>query len=174
MMTVLKEGELTFTFDNGCDVGKYDAWSFYRRSFQNAAGGSKGVDFVCVCEGVAWLIEVTDYSSHPRQMPEPGILSGEVAEKVRDTLAGLAAAATNAEDADEKEIARRALEPNRRWRVALHLELPDQRSELWSKKNDLADLRLKLRAALKSVDPDASVVDTSRSRAGMNWKSERK
>ena len=173
-MTVLKEGELIFTFDKGCDVGKYDEWSFYQRSFQNTAGGSKGVDFVCVCEGVAWLIEVTDYSSHPRRMPEPGNLSGEVAAKVRDTLAGLAAAATNAENADEKEIARRALDPNRSWRVALHLELPDQHSELWSKKNDLADLRLKLRAALKSVDPNAGVVDTSRAHVDMNWKSQRK
>lgn len=112
------------------------------------------------------------FSSTPNA--RAGNLERRSGSKVRDTLAGLAAAATNAENADEKEIARRALDPNRRWRVALHLELPDQHSELWSKKNDLADLRLKLRAALKSVDPNAGVVDTSRAHVDMNWKSQRK
>lgn len=171
-MTVFREGELTFTFDVGCEVGEYDAWSFYRRSFQNAAGGSKGVDFVCVCEGVAWLIEVKDYRLHPRGNPID--LCDEVAVKVRDTLAGLAAAATNAEDANEKEIARRALDPNRRWRVALHLEQPEKRTKLWATVPDPSKAQQKLRQNLRFVDPDASVVDTSRSRAGMNWKSERK
>ena len=171
-MTVFREGELTFTFDMGCEVGKYDTWSFYRQSFQSAAGGSKGVDFVCVCDGVAWLIEVKNYRLYPRENPID--LCDEVAVKVRDTLAGLAAAATNAEDANERQIARLALKPDRPWRVALHLEQPGKRTKLWATVPDPSKAQQKLRQKLRFVDPDASVVDTSRSCAGMNWKSQRK
>ena len=166
-MTTLTEGRLTFTFDAGCDVGKYDDWTFYRQDFQGAAGGSKAVDFVCVGKGVAWLIEVKDYRLHPRtKLLE---LSDEIAAKVRDTLAGLATAATNSDDPDEKKIAQRALSPRQRWRVALHLERPVQSSRLWPKVPDPAKLLPKLRKKLKFVDPDPEIVDTNRSCADMNW-----
>lgn len=173
MTKVFREGALTFTFDGTCDVGKYDEWSFYRKSFQNAAGGSKGVDFVCVGEGISWLIEATDYRAHPDEMPKPSELGDEVAKKVRDTLAGLAVAATSAEDADEREVARRALDPSRRWRVALHLEQPDRHSRLWPTAINPANVVQKLRTKLAFVDPDASVVNTRRPCSGMKWKSKR-
>ncbi len=173
MTKVFREGALTFTFDGACDVGKYDEWSFYRKSFQNAAGGSRGVDFVCVGEGISWLIEATDYSEHPDEMPKPSELGDEAAKKVRDTLAGLAVAATGAEDANEKEIARLALDPSRRWRVALHLEQPELRSRLRPTAINPADVVQKLRAKLAFVDPDACVVNTRRPCSGMNWTSRR-
>lgn len=173
MTKVFKEGALTFTFDSICDVEKYDEWSFYRKTFQNAAGGSKGVDFVCVGEGISWLIEATDYSEHPDEMPKPSELGDEVAKKVRDTLAGLAVAATRAEGANEKEIARRALDPSRRWRVALHLEQPDRRSRLRPTAIDPADVVQKLRTKLAFVDRYASVVNTRQPCSDMKWKSQR-
>lgn len=166
-MTTLTEGRLTFTFDTGCDVGKYDDWSFYRQNFQSAAGGSKAVDFVCVSKSVAWLIEVKDYRFHPRAKLID--LSDEIAAKVRDTLAGLATAATNADDPNEKEIAQLALSSRRRWRVALHLEQPAQNSRLWQKVPDPTKLLPKLKKKLKFVDPDPEIVDTNRSCADMNW-----
>ena len=168
-MTTLTEGNLTFTFDDDCDVGKYDDWSFYRRSFQNAAGGSKGVDFVCASESVAWLIEVKDYRRHPRTNPLD--LSDEIAAKVRDTLAGLATAATNADDVTEKEIAQRALSSERRWKVALHLEQPDEHSRLRPTAIDPAALLQKLRNKLKFIDPDPKIVNTCLLCTGMNWTS---
>lgn len=176
MTRVFNEGALTFTFDDTCDVGKYDEWSFYRKSFQNAAGGSKAVDFVCVGEGISWLIEVTDYSSHPHEMPKPSELGDEVARKVRDTLAGLAVAATCATDATatEKKIARRALDPARRWRVALHLEQSDRRSKLWPTASERANVAQKLRMKLAFVDPDARVVNTHRPCSDMKWNSQRR
>ena len=173
MTKVFREGALTFTFDGTCDVGKYDEWSFYQKIFQNAAGGSKGVDFVCVGESTSWLIEATDYSAHPDEMPKPSELGDEAAKKVRDTLAGLAVAATGAENANEKEIARRALDPSRRWRVALRLEQPERRSRLRPTAIDPADVVQKLKAKLAFVDPDACVVNTRQPCSGMNWKSTR-
>ena len=53
-------------------------------------------------------------------------LIDELALKVRDTLAGLVAAAANAEDEREKKFAQDALRLELRWRVALHLEQPEQ------------------------------------------------
>ena len=56
-------------------------------------------------------------------------LIDELALKVRDTLAGLVAAAANAEDEREKKFAQDALRLDLRWRVALHLEQDDKRSK---------------------------------------------
>ena len=111
-----------------CKAGKYDDWAFYRNQFQSVAGGSKAVDILCLADGVAWLVEIKDYRRHQRTNPLD--LCDEVATKVRDTLSGLAAASANANDADEKTLARRAFSMHR-WRVALHLEPPNVTSGLW-------------------------------------------
>lgn len=174
-MTTLLEGELTFTFDSECDVGQYDEWSFYRtnsqsrESFQHAAGGSKAVDFVCVSQRVAWLIEVKSYRKSA--LPIPSCLSDVIAQKVRDTLAGLAIAATIADDVNEKKIAQRALSSARRWRVVLHLEQPAQYSTLRPTAIDLAALLQKLKQKLKFIDPAPQIVDTSRSFPDIKWTS---
>ncbi len=167
-MTSLIEGKLTFTFDDDCEVGKYDQWSFHQESFQSAAGGSKAIDFVCVGKGVSWLIEVTDYRNYP--LPKPSCLSDEVARKVRDTLAGLATAATNADDVTEKKIAQLALSPERKWRVALHLEQSDHRSKLWRKMPDSSKLLIKLRKRLRFVDSGAYIVSTQCSFPDIKWR----
>ena len=89
-MTEIEEGDLKFSFPDHCEAGKYDEWSFYRNQFQSVASGSKAVDILCLSDDAAWLIEIKDYRLHPRQKLID--IDDEVASKVRDTLAGLAAA----------------------------------------------------------------------------------
>ena len=150
-MTEIKEGDLTFSFPDQCRASKYDEWSFYRNQFQPVAGGSKAVDILCLDKETAWLIEVKDYRQHPRTKLSD--LDDEVAEKVRDTLAGLAAASANANDAEEQELARRALRTHE-WRVALHLEQPAVRSPLRPQPFNPANVALKLRSRkLKPLTP---------------------
>lgn len=153
-MTTLVEGGITFVFPDGCTAWKYDTWPFYRNQFQHVAA-SKAVDFVCVDATAAWLIEVKDYRGQARTKPME--LHDEVAAKVRDTLAGLAAAA-GATEAAAKQVAQRTL-AKRRWRVVLHLRQRSGATRLKPKVFDPATLRDKLRRVLKAVDPHALVVE---------------
>lgn len=167
-MTEIEEGGLTFSFPDHCEAGKYDEWSFYREQFQSAAGGSKAVDMLCIADDVAWLIEVKDYRHHRRAKAID--LCDEVAMKVRDTLAGLAAASANADSEYERNMARRALAA-RRWRVALHLEQPAGDSPLRPRPFDVANVLLKLRSKgrLKAIDADPVVLDLNLLRPGIPW-----
>ena len=159
-MTAFAEGDLVFTFPEGANVGKVDAWAFYRRPFSRIQG-SKAVDFVCVHERKCWLIEVKDYRRHPRvNTPE---IWEEVAHKARDTLACLAAAHVNATVAAEKDLARDALQATA-WRVALHLEQRRVKSRLYPGRSFAADLRTKLKGVLKSIDPHPVVASMSNPR----------
>ena len=171
-MTVIKEGALTFSFPDRCEVSKYDRWSFYRNQFQTVAGGSKAVDMLCIDGDAAWLIEVTDYRQQQQTEPKPNLtdLGDEVASKVRDTLAGLAAANATANDECERKIAQRAL-ARRRWRVALHLEQPKLPSRLRPQPFNPADVTSKLRSksALKSIDAHPVVLDLHTLCLGVPW-----
>ena len=89
----LTEGALRFSFGVSCTVVQYESWAFYQNQFQRISG-TKAVDFLCINGGQTCLIEVKDYRFHPRTKPIS--LCDEVALKVRDTLAGLAAARVNA------------------------------------------------------------------------------
>ena len=155
-MTEIEEGDLTFTFPDDCEVDKYDEWSFYRNQFQPVAGGSKAVDILCVSGDAAWLIEIKDYRQHPRTKPSD--IGDELASKVRDTLAGLAAASSNANSRDERALARRALQ-RRRWRVVLHLEQPSTRSGLWPQPCNAANVLSKAHRKLKAVDAHPQILD---------------
>ena len=165
-MTEIEEGDLKFTFPDHCEVGKYDEWSFYRNQFNPIAGGSKAVDILCVSANAAWLIEVKDYRQH-RRMKRSDI-EDELAGKVRDTLAGLAAASANANDLNERALARRALRA-RRWRVALHLEQPRVSTRLRPKPFDVANVRLKLRGKVKAVDPHALTLAREKDSPNVPW-----
>ena len=157
-MTEIVEGDLTFTFPDNCEADKYDEWSFYRNQFQSVAGGSKAVDILCISDDAAWLIEIKDYRQHPRtKLIE---IDDELANKVRDTLAGLAAASANANNHDERVLARRALQ-RRRWRVALHLEQPNVSSRLRPQPFDVANVLSRIRKSrkLKAVDAHPVIVN---------------
>ncbi len=165
-MMEIAEGGLTFSFPDQCEAGKYDDWSFYRSQFQSMAGGSMAVDILCLAGGVAWLVEIKDYRQYPRMKLSD--LCDEVAQKVRDTLSGLAAASANADDANEQALACRAL-AMRRWRVALHLEQPSVSSRLRRWAVDPASMKSKLRKGLKAIDPNPVVVDSQRPHPDIPW-----
>ena len=165
-MTEIREGALTFSFPDRCEAGKYDDWSFYRNRFQSMAGGSKAVDVLCLADDVAWLVEIKGYRKHPQKKLID--LCTEVAQKVRDTLSGLAAASANADDAYEQALACRAL-AMRRWRVALHLEQPNVASRLRPIPVDPASMEKKLFQVLKAIDPNPVVVDSQRPHPDMPW-----
>lgn len=154
-MTRIDIGKLTFAFPGGCAVGKYDDWVFYRQYFQSTASSSKAVDILCVADDVAWLIEVKDYGLYRRTKQLD--LAMEVATKVRDTLAGLAAASKRAKEHSERQLAQRAAR-TREWRVVLHLERPVSRTRYGQKAIDPSRQIIKLRGMLKAVDPDAMIL----------------
>ena len=153
-MMVITEGALTFTFPAGWQASKFDEWAFYRRQFSRLSGlratcGAKncGAELTCVACGkpastgtkaidilaieqtsCCWCIEIKDYRRGRRTKAID--LADEVAIKVRDSLAGLAAAAANANDESEQNQAISAL-ACRRFRVVLHLEQPAKHSKLF-------------------------------------------
>ena len=157
-MPTISEGDLTFRFPNGWYVGKYDDWAFYRNQFSKIPE-TKAVDFVCIHHDVCWLIEVKDYRVHPRTKPTN--IADEVAQKARDTLAGLAAARRNASQGEERTLAQQALSKSR-WRVVLHLEQPQHPSRVHPRPVDPASVRIDLRRVLRGIDPHAMVADAAR------------
>lgn len=162
----ITEGRLTFAFPAGAQASKYDDWAFYRNQFNAAFGGSKAVDFVFADSDAAWLIEVRDYRHHARTKPQE--LGEEVAHKVRDSLAGLACAAANANNPDEKNLAHKLLQ-KRCWRVVLHLEQPAKTSRLRPKAIDPAHVLLSMKKLLKPIDAHPSVVDQHTLKTAMCW-----
>ncbi len=158
-MTNITEGDLIFSFPDCCQASKYDDWSFYRKQFKEVAGGSKAVDILCVERNTSWLIEIKDYWQHTRKKCID--IADELARKVRDTLAGLAAAAKAANEADQRELARKALATGR-WRVVLHLEQPAKPSRLRPRPIDPATVMQKLRTKkLKAIDAHPVICDRS-------------
>ena len=157
-MIEITEGNLTFSFPAGCQAIKYDKWPFYCNQFQPVASGSKAVDILCVKGDVSWLIEIKDYRQHNRTKPSD--IADELAIKVRDTLAGLAAAAKAASDADHRKLAQHALK-NCRWRVVLHLEQLATPSRLRSRPIDPKTIwqKLKSRKKLKAIDAHPVICD---------------
>jgi len=166
-MTTITEGKLTFRFPPSCQASQYDEWSFYRNQFQSVSGGCRAIDILCVEEGVSWLIEVKDYRYHPRA--KPTCIADELAIKARDTLAGLAAAANVAGNANEQRHAKDSLK-SRKWRVVLHLEQPSTKSRLRPTPIDPASLLQKLRTRkLKAIDAHPIICDRTNPHASIPW-----
>lgn len=163
-MTRLQEGKLTFSFEVG-DAVQYDSWAFYRRQFNNACGGTKAVDFICQDKGTTWLIEVKDYREDRRTKLID--LAEEVSLKVRDTLAGLVAAQSNANIDQEKAFAQQAVQ--KRLRVVLHLEQPRTGSKLFPRVADPAKLKMALKQKIKGIDAHPEVCDCRQVKTSMPW-----
>jgi hypothetical protein len=168
-MPVFHEGKLIFTFPDSGKTSQYDQWTHYRQQFNKAFGGAKAVDFIHVETGdkTAWLIEVKDYRVHPRTKLID--LPNEIAEKIRDTLAGLVSAQCQANDAGEKNMARDFLRC-RKLRVVLHLEQPKKPSRLRPQAIDPSQVQQKLKGLVKAIDAHPLVID--RRYGGTKWKVE--
>lgn len=125
-MAILQVDTLTFDFDPAVKADIYDTWQHHCIVWNAPPGGKKAVDVVAV-EGTppttAWLIEAKDFRiiTNP---PKPSNISGlaqQVADKVNDSLAGLADASANAVVSGEKQLAMEVGACSGR-RIVLHLE----------------------------------------------------
>ncbi|RMX09405.1 hypothetical protein EBQ24_06800 [Allofranklinella schreckenbergeri] len=155
-MTVIREGDLQFTFEASAQACKYDEWAFYRNQFQHRCyRDNKAVDLLCHAGDAAWLIEVKDYRQHARTKAID--LADEMAIKVRDTLAGLVAAQNRANVADEKRMARDMLR-KKTLRIVCHIEQPAKVSRLRPQAIEIDKLQQKLRSLLKAIDPHPMAV----------------
>ena len=165
-MPTINEGQLTFTFPDNWLASKFDEWSFYRNQFHKVCGGTKAVDIVAVEPGESlWSIEVKDYRQDRRTKTID--LADEIALKVRDSLAGVAAASVNANDASEKRLAGKAMRCTQ-LRVVLHLEQPAKHSKLFPRAIDPANIKQKLKQLIRAIDPHPSVLETARMNA-VGW-----
>jgi len=188
-MPTFIEGQLRFVFPDDWEASKFDEWSFYRNQFMKLANayiscsscevgvrcakcgsknvaGTKGIDILAIdSDQICWQIEIKDY----RQTRESTFvfLADEVALKVRDTLACLTAAKINANEPNEKRLARKGLRCNR-LRVVLHLEQPVPHSPLESTAARRANVLQRLKQLVKSIDPRPLVLDTN-NLANVNW-----
>lgn len=166
-MTVIQECALQFTFNAGAGASKYDGWSFYRNQFQNGCHRkNKAVDLLCYSGNDAWLIEVKDYRQHARTKAVN--LADEIAMKVRDSLAGLVAAKTRANDATEKQFAQSMLQADD-IRVVCHIEQPAKASRLRPRAIEPDKLKDQLRRLLKAIDPHPMVMDALSVPASVPW-----
>ena len=190
-MPTLTEGRLMFEFPDGWNVTQLDNWSFYRKQFQKLGNGIrltcghcdaelrckqcdsaktvgiKCVDFLALdAQQICWLIEVKDYTENRRTKTID--LADETALKVRDSLSLLAVASRNANDLDEKSLARRAID-SPRIRVVLHLEQPTKSSRLFPHAIDPAHVRQRLKQLIKSVDPHPQVSGRARMGVAAEW-----
>lgn len=163
-MKRFQEGSLIFEFE-GEQAAQYDQWSFYRNQFEHIGGGAKAVDFIYLNEGSTWLIEVKDYRQHRRTKMIH--LADEIAIKVRDTLAGLVAAQSNANNSHEQTFARQAVQG--KLRIVLHLEQPAKPSRLFPKVADPSKLKQSLKQRLKGIDPHPEVLDHTSSTSPLGW-----
>lgn len=166
-MTTIQEGALKFTFSKSFAC-KYDNWAFYRNQFQNACyRDNKAVDLLCYSNSDAWLIEVKDYRQHARTKVID--LADELACKVRDTLAGLAAAQIRANDATEKNFACEMLR-KLNVRVVCHIEQPVKVSRLRPRAIEPDKLKDQLRRLLKAIDPHPIVMDSLTTTSQVVWR----
>ncbi len=146
-----------FSFPNDWIAEKYDEWAFYRKQFQNCAGGNKAVDITAIDQknNTLWLIELKDYRSNRRTKSID--IADEVAIKARDTIAGLFAAARNASNR-EKTFAGKTLGCSK-IRVALQLRQPLKNSKLFPRAINPASVKQKLRKIIKPIDAHPIIND---------------
>jgi hypothetical protein len=162
-MPGVKEGVFTYRFPPGWTARKFDADAFYKKHFQNHAGGSKGVDVLGFANAddadTLWLIEQKDY----RQGVEREVLLEDlfeaVAHKASATLACLVAARSRAQDGSASEMLASAALLKRRVRCILHIEQPAHRSRLFPVVADPKTLRDRFRRAVRAIDVRAEAGD---------------
>lgn len=153
---IITEGELRFLFESEVKAIKYDDCSHYRNQFIDKCGSNnKAVDVIAYCKSreTVWLCEIKDFRKGDRSPDKPP-LEQEIAQKVRDSLAGLVSAKFLANDKKERSFACNAL-ACRRIRVVVHIEQPKGLKQIY----DLSDLKDKFRRLLKAIDPHPLVVN---------------
>lgn len=96
MPTTFEESRLRFTFgDQWSPILKYDGCSFFVRQVGSALPTTRAADFIGLCGGTLYLIEVKNFRlflKENRGRIDHGELFDEVACKARDTVAALVGA----------------------------------------------------------------------------------
>jgi len=173
-MPTIKEGALTFEFPSGWIVSHFDGWAFYQNQFMKTGeayspcskcgnkniSGAKAIDLLAIDgNSCCWCIEIKDYRQVQRTKPSD--LADEMALKVRDSLAALAAARVNAHVAQEQSMANDALRCSH-LRVVLHFEQPSKHSKLFPRGIDPANVKQRLKQLIKAIDPHPLVIEMGR------------
>jgi hypothetical protein len=162
MPQTFQEGRVEFSFPDTWLVLRPEKASYYKRHFQNFAGGCKEMDFILFdpTANVLWLLEVKDYTTNPRKKTQ--CVLEEVVEKSRDSLALLYAGAIcdNASAPSVGDFAKSSWVPSK-VRVVLHLDQPSKPSRLYPGAKLAADATQALRAKVKAVDSHAFVSSCS-------------
>lgn len=126
-----REGDLDFTFDATWSVARHWDNEPVRLALHAQATGSRGVDFVAVRAGAPhlFLIEVKDYrvseglrSTREKVADGGAPLAEIVAQKVRDTVAGLIGAGRADRDPDWQETRRALVDKREQVYVVLWIE----------------------------------------------------
>lgn len=125
-MATIRVDSLDFHFQANIAAQKYDEWRYYREKL--SVKGKKAVDVVAfrrkIEPHVCWLIEAKDFRML-RGEPDRSNMGGlahDVAQKVSDTVEGLADASARAEEDAERAHAERSLRARSR-AVVLHVEM---------------------------------------------------
>lgn len=160
----IDEDALRFTFHSGIQAAKYDDWAHYRNQFQNkCCTDNKAVDIIAHDYQITWLCEVKDFRQGNRDPSKPP-LEIEIAQKVRDSLAGLVSAQFYANNPTEQQFAKDVLHCQS-IRVVLHIEQATERRQIYH----LPDLQDKLRKLLKAIDPHVLVLNKDMPHPKIVW-----
>ncbi len=168
-MTTIREGRSTHVFPQTWRAKKYDALPYYVNHAQSFASGLKAVDIAAIEPGnspVLWLVELKDYRLQKRTKPSD--LFDEVAQKVRDTLAGLKIISTRSNDVTEAEFAQLACSA-RSIKVMLHLEQPNRHSKLFPQIIDPKIAKQAMKSKMRAVDAHPIIGNAATLDSKVTW-----
>lgn len=126
MVTQLDEGRRRFSFADGWVVWRYDCEDSGYSGISSALPHTKACDFIGYHPDGVYFVEAKDFRGYRIQNKprlKQGEVATEVAQKARDTLAGIVAACRRAEKGQPWEkLATLILDTQRRMVVALCVE----------------------------------------------------
>jgi hypothetical protein len=174
-MPTLHVDSLTFAFDPRVSAVIYDRWQHYTQVWNAPNHGQKAVDVVAVDgappQSTAWLIEAKDFRviTNPPKSSNIAGLPQFVADKVTDTLAGLAHAQNHANNPGEKQMATDAMNSTSK-RIVLHLEPHTGAHTALFPTGFAASVLQRLQQVVKSIDPKPLVLNIANTpAAGVPW-----
>jgi len=158
-MTLFEESNLRFEFgEDWTLIEQYDIHADFD-SIKNAISGTKGVDFIGILnDKTLYFFEVKNFRGHRitskgrfKEGEDPVWL--EVAQKVRDTVAGIIGASRKSLDKAEKakwqEVSTYLTNPNKRMVVVLWLEQDGDNEEQEYKKKRKKGYKTTIKGKLK-------------------------
>lgn len=171
MSHVINEGNQRFEFDSNWHIQRYDddgktakGHAFYRNRVSRLPG-TKAVDFIGILlEEGGYMIEVKDFRGYRIQNKKrltSSELAVEVAQKVRDSVAGLVGAVRNETDPSIlTDVGQHLLKKNEPLRIVLWLE-DDAAADKHTWEEELNTLTTKIQGYLRWLTSRILVVSSS-------------